>query len=154
MIGGPSRRSTRDRAAPSTYQPSLTFSPKSHRTPNNNKKRTSRKTDMSRRIKRARTPYAPMHDTDYARPRDPVPTPRITTININDLSSEAITVESSTRRSQAADYIEDLLRTTDILAVQETGLRIILEIKHTFSLVFHDPKYYTITPPNWVPQAP
>ena len=55
--------------------------------------------------------------------RNPLPTPRLTTININDLSSEAVTVESITRRSLAADYMEDLMKNTDILAVQETGLR-------------------------------
>ena len=51
-----------------------------------------------------------------------LPTPTITTININDLSSEATTLQAFKRRDQAVDLLSHLAKGTDILAVQETGL--------------------------------
>ena len=79
--------------------------------------------DNRRRTKKYRAECAPVQAQELPKSSDPVPTPRITTININDLSSESVTKEATTRRSQAADYLDDLLRSSDILAVQETGLR-------------------------------
>ena len=120
MIGGPVRRSLRDRTHPTPhYLPPLTFT-----VPNRNKKKNkNRKCEHLKHTKRARTTYDLKPDATHHLPRDVIPTPRITTININDLSSEACTIDAMSRRGLAADYIEDLLAGTDILAIQETGLR-------------------------------
>ena len=119
MSGGPLRRSLRDRTPPTShYVPPLSFT-----TPAPNKKHKRNKVDHLQRTKRARTSYSLLPDTSARFNRDPVPTPTIITININDLSSEAVTVEAISRRGLAADYIEDLMKSADILAIQETGLR-------------------------------
>ena len=120
MIVGPSRRSNRDRTLPKPlYHPPQAFS----NAPRNPTKKKKLMIDTHKTTKRPCYPSMPAYDTNGPPVRTPMPIPRITTININDLSSEALTGDAIARRSQAADYLEDLLRNTDILAVQETGLR-------------------------------
>ena len=122
MSGGPLRRSLRDRTPPTPhYLPPSSFTTPTPST--NRKKKTKRNYANHQRTKRARTTYDLTPDITKRTTRDPIPTPSIITININDLSSEAVTVEAIARRSQAADYIEDLLKGADVLLIQETGLR-------------------------------
>ena len=125
MSSIPLRRSERLRALPiKLYDPPTAISlAQSPTLCARTKKRSHLNTKIRVNVKRSIPFTQSFHSTTSTFTPDLFPTPTITTFNVNDLSSEASSPPSLYRRDQAKSMLADLLGSTDILAIQETGLR-------------------------------
>jgi exonuclease III len=64
----------------------------------------------------------PDSDSQIAHHNKSIPTPRLSSLNVNSLSNGATTVDGTTRRSNIKECIKSLAHTSDIITLQETQL--------------------------------